>query len=248
MENKIRRVGLVTCEIFFREVAYFVARSPEVFDITFIPKGLHDLGGKKMREVIQAEIDKMNEKDYRRIVLGYALCNNGIIDLTSSRLPLVIPRAHDCITLFLGSRKIYREYFFQNTGTYFHSPDWLERGGSATEEQYFDSQLGPTQNKEEFIANYGEENGEYLWSVLNPEKNYHKIAYITLPLSGMPDYRNLSRKIAKDKGWEWEEIIGETGLLERLLNGPYSEEEFLVLKPGERVKATNDDQIIASLP
>jgi hypothetical protein len=216
MEKK--RVGLIACEIFFREIAYYAAGSPQVIDAVFLPKGLHDLGGDKMRGTIQAEIDKMQEKDYSRIILAYALCNNGIVGLTGKRFSLIVPRAHDCIAVFMGSRKRYRDYFFANTGTYFHTTGWLERG--TPEGKYFDSQLGPRQNLEDFIRKYGEENGRYLHQMLDPEKNYRKILYITLPLPGLPNYRDLSRKTANDKNWEWEEMIGDGALLKQLISGP----------------------------
>jgi len=97
----------------------------------------------------------MQEKDYSWIILGYALCNNGIVGLTGRRFSLIVPRAHDCITVFMGSRKRYQDYFFANTGTYFHTTGWLERGtpegeGTVTP-KYFDSQLGPCQSLEDFI-------------------------------------------------------------------------------------------------
>lgn len=241
-----KRVGLIACEIFFREAAYYAAVGPQVIDAVFLPKGLHDLGGEKMRETLQAEIDKMQEKDYSRIILGYALCNNGVVGLTGKRFPLVIPRAHDCISLFMGSRKRYQDYFFANSGTYFHTAGWLERGMPG--DQYFDSQSGPRQTLEDFIAKYGEDNGRYLYQALDPEKNYHKILYITLPLPGLPDYREFSREMAKEKGWEWEEMAGDCGLLKKLIEGPYSEEDFLIVEPGRKSIATNDDKIIGTAP
>jgi len=247
MEKK--RIGLIACEIFFREIAYYAARGPQIIDAVFLPKGLHDLGGDKMREIIQAEIDKMQEKDYSRIILGYALCNNGIVGLTGRRFSLVAPKAHDCIAVFMGSRKRYQDYFFANTGTYFHTTGWLERG--TPEGKYFDSQLGPMnlrQSLDDFIRKYGEENGRYLHQILDPEKNYRKILYITLPLPGLPDYRNLSRETAKDKGWEWEEMVGDGILLEQLIEGPYPEGDFLLVEPGWKIIATNDEKVIGSAP
>ncbi|MFA5393072.1 MAG: DUF1638 domain-containing protein [Candidatus Ratteibacteria bacterium] len=244
MEKK--RIGLIACEIFFREIAYYASRGPRVIDTVFLPKGLHDLGGDKVRETIQAEIDKMQERDYSRIILGYGLCNNGLVGLTGRRFSLVVPRAHDCITVFMGSRKRYQEYFFTNTGTYFHTIGWLERG--AAQGRNFDSQLGPQQSLEDYIAKYGEENGRYLHQVLNAEKNYHKILYITLPLSELPDYRDLSRDAAKEKGWEWEEMVGDGTLLKQLIEGPYPEGDFLVTEPGQKIIATNDEKIIGSVP
>jgi hypothetical protein len=240
-----KRVGLIACEIFFREIAYFSARCEEIIDVVFLPKGLHDLGGEKMRPILQAEIDKMNEKDYKRIIMGYALCNNGLAGLTTSKAPLVIPRAHDCITLFMGSKTHYKDYFENHPGTYFHTSGWLERGGG--EAQFFDEQLGPATDLESFIEKYGEENGRYLWEMLDPLKNYSKIAYINLPLKDLPDWRPQSKEMAKERGWGWEEIPGDPGLLERMICGPYSEDEFLILKPGWKTAPSNDGQVICAV-
>ncbi len=237
-----KRVCLITCEIFFREICYFASKNREILDIIFLPKGLHDLGGEKMKKILQEEIDKANEKDYSRIILGYALCNNGTVDLKSGKIPIIISKAHDCITIFLGSKEKYQEYFFKNPGTYFHTSGWIERG--EPEGQYFDSQLGPKQLLEDYIKKYGEENGTYIWKTLNPEKNYNKIAYISLDIPTSPDFQNLSKKIAQDKNWKWEEIKGNAKFIETLISGPYNKEEFLVVPPYHKIIATNDTNII----
>jgi hypothetical protein len=54
-------VGLIVCEIFFREIAYFSARCGETLDVVFLPKGLTTWAGEK-RGVLQAEIDRMSDK------------------------------------------------------------------------------------------------------------------------------------------------------------------------------------------
>jgi hypothetical protein len=79
-------------------------------------KGLHNLGDIKMRRILQEEIEKVEPDKYEAILLGYGLCNNGTLDLRAA-VPVVIPKAHDCITLLLGSKEKYREYFDQNPGT-----------------------------------------------------------------------------------------------------------------------------------
>jgi hypothetical protein len=89
-------------------------------------KGLHDVGTKKMSEKLQVEIDKVDAGKYDTILLCYGLCNNGVCGLHSP-LPMVIPRAHDCITLLMGSKERYKDYFDHNPGTFFFSPGWLER-------------------------------------------------------------------------------------------------------------------------
>ncbi len=237
-----KRICLISCEIFFREVCYFASRSKDILDVIFLPKGLHDLGGEKMQEILQKEIDKAEEKDYLKIILGYGLCNNGTVGLMAKKTQIIIPKAHDCITIFLGSKGKYKEYFFNNPGTYFHTSGWIERG--EPEGQYFDSQLGPKQLLKDFIEKYGEENGKYLWEILNPEKNYSKIAYIKIDIPIFSDFQDLSKKIAKDKNWKWEEIKGDAKLLEKIVCGPYNKEEFLIIPPYHKIIATNDENII----
>jgi hypothetical protein len=89
-------------------------------------KGLHDVGTKKMSAMLQSEIDKVDAEKYDMILLCYGLCNNGICNLHSS-LPIVIPRAHDCITLLMGSKEKYKDYFEKIPGTFFLSSGRHER-------------------------------------------------------------------------------------------------------------------------
>ena len=46
---------------------------------------------------------------------------------------LVVPRAHDCITLFLGSKERYLDYFQTHPGVYFKTSGWIERGEGLTQ-------------------------------------------------------------------------------------------------------------------
>ncbi len=242
----MRRSALVACEIFFRELCHFLAGCPEVYDAVFLPKGLHDLGGEKMRQTLQAEIDRRDDGRYCRIVLGYCLCNNGAVGLTTKMTPLVVPRAHDCLTLFLGSRQRYEAFFRDNPGTYVHTTGWLERGRQA--DTFFDDQLGPAADSlEAFIARYGEDNGKYLWETIGRPamvRHYRRIAYISLPIPGLPDLREESRSVAAQQGWDWMEVPGDEGLLRSLVWGPYDDDRFLMVAPGEAIAASHDGQVL----
>ena len=104
------RLKLISCEILYREICAAVARSVHQVDVEFLPKGFHDIGGAGMCERLQAALDKVDESLYDAVMFGYALCGNGLAGLTARSIPVVIPRGHDCITLFLGSRERYLEY------------------------------------------------------------------------------------------------------------------------------------------
>jgi hypothetical protein len=103
------RLRIVACEIFYRELCHLAARSPRKVDVEFLPKGLHDQGGAAMRERLQAAIDATDPGRHDAVALAYGLCNNGLVGLEARGLPLVLMRAHACITAFLGSRDRYAQ-------------------------------------------------------------------------------------------------------------------------------------------
>ena len=105
------RFKLISCEVLFREMCHACAHSPHQVDVEFLPKGLHDLGGKPMAAKIQEVVDRTPEGVYDAILLGYGLCGNGLDGLTARHTPLVLPRAHDCIALLMGSAERYQAYF-----------------------------------------------------------------------------------------------------------------------------------------
>ena len=105
------RLKLISCEVLFREMCHACAHSPHRVDLEFLPKGLHDLGGKPMAAKIQEAVDRTEEGVYQAILLGYGLCGNGLDGLTARHTRLVLPRAHDCIALLMGSHARYQAYF-----------------------------------------------------------------------------------------------------------------------------------------
>jgi hypothetical protein len=208
-------------------------------------KGLHDVGTKKMSERLQSEIDKVDADKYDTILLCYGLCNNGLSGLHSP-LPIVIPRAHDCITLLMGSKEKYKDYFNSNPGTLFFSSGWLERNKDPGDtEDSIPTQLGMGKTYQEYAEQYDEETARYLFEVLGDWlKNYKKTAFINTKVGSTKLYRNKTKHFASEMNWEYEEVIGDTGLLFRLLSGDWKPDEFLVLPPDAIVVPSNDDNII----
>jgi hypothetical protein len=240
-----KRYKLIACEVLFREICYCASRCSNIVDVTFMEKGLHDVGTKKMSEKLQAEIDTVDADKYDTILLCYGLCNNGITGLRST-LPVVVPRAHDCITLLMGSKERYKDYFNQNPGTFFFSPGWLERNKDPGDtEDSIPTQLGMGKTYEEYVEEYDEETAKYLAEVLGDWlKNYKKAAFINTLVGSEETYRDRTKQFAAENGWAYEELCGDTGLIFRLLNGDWDPEEFLVLPPHASVAPSNDDNII----
>jgi hypothetical protein len=243
------RLKLLSCEIFYREFCAVAARSPNTVDVEFLPKGLHDLGSEGMLERLQAALDRVDSSKYEAILLGYALCNNGAAGLTARAIPVVIPRAHDCITLFLGSAQRYLEYFQNHPGVYFKTTGWIERGeaGGEFSQLAIGRKLGMLQSFDELVARYGEDNARYLWQELGDlKRHYSQLTFIEMGVEPDASFERRTRDEATQRGWRFEKLAGDLGMFRRLLDGVWDDGEFLVVPPGWRVVARYDQGILAA--
>jgi len=241
------RYRLIACEVLFRECAAAVATCSAIVDPEFLPKGLHDIGEQGMSSRIQAAIDATDPTRYDAILLAYGLCNYGTRGLHAP-VPIVLPRAHDCITLLLGSRQRYDEYFAANPGTFYKSPGWIERDTDPNASPAsITSRLGMTRDRAVLVEKYGEENADYLMETMGDWlQGYRKLAFIDTGVGDTPRYRKTSQALAAEKGWEMEEVTGSRALLERLCSGDWPKADFLVLAPGERIEASWDDGVVCA--
>ncbi len=237
------RLKLISCEILYREMCFAVARSPHQVDVEFLPKGLHDIGCEPMRRRLQECVDRADAQQFDAVLMGYALCGNGLAGLCARAVPVVIPRAHDCIALLMGSRQKYQAYFNANPGVYFRSTGWLERGEGL--EQVFYERSGYGHSLEELIAHYGEDNGRYLYEELTGyRRTYQGLTFIETGLEPDGSFEQRARDEAVRRGWQFEKMTGSLTLFERLVAGNWPDDDFLVVKPGWRAAASYDENVL----
>ena len=251
VSNKRLRLKVIACEVFARELSYSAALSPHVVDIEYTPKAAHDRSD-NLRAMIQSRIDATEQGDvsYDAIVLGFGLCGNSTMGVRSGRVPLVVPRAHDCCTLFLGSKELFKEHFSENPSMPFSSAGYLERGDGDDylRESTMSETLGLSKTYEEYVEMYGEENAKYIMETLHPsggEANHNRVVFIDVPEFSHLGYADACRRIAEQEGKEFVLIRGDIRLFLKLTAGEWDDEEFLVLDPGVPVEPCYDwDRII----
>jgi hypothetical protein len=238
------RLYLIACEVMFRELSYASALAPHTVDVCFMQKGLHD-EPTTMRAALQEKIDAVDPAVHDAIVLGYALCSNGIVGVRApERIPLIVPRAHDCITFFIGSKDGYARRFRAKPGTYYYTAGWIERdiahvpwkpGGSEADQQKL----------AQYLEKYGEDNGRFLFEFENRwQAHYTTAAYIKMRLADRPELAEAAQRSAEEYGWEYEEIEGDERLFHAMLAGEWGEEEFLIVPPGSAIAASADDRVV----
>jgi hypothetical protein len=249
-----RRYLVIACEIFFREASAAAARSPDVVDLHFLPKSLHDIGETAMSARLQGAIDERlasypAEGKPDAVVMLYGLCNNGIRGLRAP-VPLIAPRGHDCITLLLGSRARFEAHFAEEPATFYRSPGWIERDSDPdANPASITSRLGITRDYDRLVEEYGEDNAAFLMETMgNWMKHYRRLSLINTGLGPVDDYRRASRAQADKEGWRFEEIAGDTGLIDRMLAGIWNDDEVLVVRPGETIATSNDAGLITAVP
>ncbi len=234
---------VIGCHVLRRELYACAARSPHLVDVTMLPQGLHEEPD-RLREEVQREIGAppMPPRGYHHelcegmidahrpfdaVLLGYALCSNGTANLKAGSCPLVIPRAHDCISLLLGSAARYRDYFDKHPGTYWYSSGWIETCLMPGKERY-------QQTLAAYARQYGEENAKYLMELQSDwYKAYRRATYVDWGFPNAAGEKEFTRRCAAELGWDYDELPGEDGLLQRLVDGVWPEDEFLVLQPGQ---------------
>jgi hypothetical protein len=241
------RIKLISCEVFYRELCETIAHSPHQVDVEFLPKGLHDIGCTGMQARLQEVIGKVDESSYDQIVMGYGLCNNGILGITARTIPIVVPRAHDCMAIFFGSRKRYEAYFEQFPGTYFLTTGWIERGTAEGElsQLSISHSNGMDLTYEQMVEMYGEENAKYLFETLGDQtKHYKRMTFLKMGVEPNGSFEQRARERAAEKNLEFHQEEGNMRLIRMLVNGPWNDDEFLVVPPGYKIAVRYDDNVI----
>ena len=241
---------VISCDVVARPVYLNAARSPHVVDIRLFARGLHN-EPIKLRDILQREIDAV-EPGYDAIVLGYGLCGGATAGIVARATPVVLPRAHDCITLFLGDRERYASEFGAST-TYWYVNDQVERNQGYNAKSIGLGVSGDADDdmdaiRAEYVEKYGEDNADYLMEVMGAWKShYQRAAFVQMGVADETASAAYAREQADRRGWAFDQMEGSMVLLRKLVYGEW-DDDMLVLQPGERLAMSWDEGVVKAVP
>ncbi|MEI6279712.1 MAG: DUF1638 domain-containing protein [Verrucomicrobiae bacterium] len=236
------RMALIACRVFEDEIAIHGGNSPQIVETRFLEVGLHDHPD-SLRKSLQVEIDSFEERsDLDAIVLAYALCGRGTAGLKAGRHRLVIPRGHDCMTVFLGSKEKFACQQAACPDSYYFTPGWMKANRTP----------GPGRLealRAEYSEKFEPDDVEFL---IGSEKanwaQHGRAVYLDLDTPGAEEKAAAAESTAAALGWKFERIPGDPSLLKDLLSGRWDTERFQIIEPGGILDHSPDEKIFRTRP
>ncbi len=216
MGKKPLRIHIIACKVMEPELRQL--KTPRV-GFTFLEQGLHRTPG-KMPVEIQKRVDMAQKYSADFVVLGYGLCSNGIVGVKAKKQVLIVPKIHDCISLFLGSPEAYDWQSKKTPGTYYLTRGWIEQGKT------------PLSIYEEYVKRY--EAGTADWLIREELKHYTRIALVDTGVGDVEGYRDYARRTADFLGFHYEEIKGSSAFFQKMVSGHW-DGDFLKIRRGEEI-------------
>ncbi|NQT86676.1 DUF1638 domain-containing protein, partial [bacterium] len=230
-----KRVHVIGCGVLAIDVRHTAERLGIETGETWLEAGLHDRPG-ELRRRLQAAIDAVSDAGgCDRIIVGYGICGRGTVGLHARSVPLVIPKAHDCIALFLGSDSAYKREFARFPGTYYVSAGWYEGKVQPLEARRQDGEE-PQRGEGDISAlavKYGEDNAQAIVDFMNSwQRNYQRAAFVDTGCGSADRYASYAEAMAQEFGWRYECLPGDLSLVEAMLTAEESTDAVLVVSAG----------------
>jgi hypothetical protein len=121
----------------------------------------------------------------------------------------------------------------------------MERGDEYLRDSETGKTLGLEREYADLVAEYGEENAEYVWKTLHPESHQNEVIFITD--AEIPDgrFRERAERDAAKSGLSFRPVTGNSRLIRNLIHGVWDEDEFLIVPPGGTIRGVYDhDKVV----
>lgn len=226
--------AIIACDVFKDELeAFGMGRTWN--EIVYLEMGLHDQPD-ILRIEIQKVIDRIEQNPtVKTILLLYGICGNGLVGIRSGRCRLVLPRAHDCVSILMGGPDTHQAFLKKHPGAYFYSPGWI-RGKRVP---------GPDREarlKEYYSEKYPDDE-DLLEDLIEADHETfaHHDCAAYVDVTGNAAAERYCRDCAASLGWEYRHLEGDPGMIVDLLSGNWDSRRFLVTQPTVPISGVLDE-------
>ena len=148
-----RKKVLIACSMIEDEInSVFDCFDIGDIEIRWQERGHHN-DPDKLREVVQAEIDKAEEDGADLILLAYGLCGNGAVGWHTDNAVLAMPRFDDCVNMMLCTGKRTKRNYL-SAGHMYLTGGWSRDEGALLD--MFES----------YLAKYGKRKADKLMKMM----------------------------------------------------------------------------------
>lgn len=209
------RTILLACRTMEDEILGIRQRKCPELPVVWIPSGLHNVPA-NLHACLQQALDDLPPVD--RVLLAMGACGNSLSGIRCGPFHMIVPKADDCISLMLGGKGSH-----VNTckGVYFLTAGWL-RGERSLMAEYNDA-----------VRKYGEQRGNRIFRSML--RHFTDLALLDTGYFDSLAAGKETREIALRFGLNYREIPADLSFLEQLLTGPWPEDRFLSLAPGQTI-------------
>jgi len=148
--------------------------------------------------------------------------------------------------MYMGSKEKFLKEFGNNLSMRWCTSGYYERSHIDNAQNTI---LSRHRNEEyrALVEEYGEENADYIWQTMHPEIETPEAAYIKIEGYEVPGSEDGFRKWVKSQGKTLRVLEGDISYLQAMINGPWDDERFLTINPGEKISAVYDmDRVVTT--
>jgi hypothetical protein len=209
------RLALIACPAVLGELAEGAAEGAETRQLE---AQLHILPD-KLKTALRAAVAEADEPGVT-IVLGYGLCSNAVLGLTTRHATLVVPRVDDCIAMLLGSNEAFSMEAEKECGSYYLARAYLDECANLVTEH------------EAMVEKYGEERAVRMMKLVL--KHYRRVVLVDTGRYDLEPLRERVREVARLYDLAVDEVPGTTRIVDGLVAGEWGD-DFVVAPPGHEL-------------
>lgn len=236
------KTAIVACDVFEEELRALLP-SLDNTELRFLEMGLHDAPD-HLRHQLEAVIAELEHSlPVETIILAYGRCGNGLVGIKAGRCQLVLPQAHDCLSILLGGRARHDALLKETPGTYFYSPGWI-RGRRVP---------GPDREnhlRDHYAERYGDDE-DMLEDLVEADRDAfaHHTCAAYVDITGNAEAEAYCRNCAAHMQWTFKRLEGDASFLRDLLTGAWEDpNRFLKILPGQSIGVSAEGHLIAEDP